>query len=218
MIEPYLHRLNKQKIILACNSPRRIELLQKTGIRFDSFPNQLTKKLKPDSFKSIADFAMAVAEGKALSVLEACKTVGEIPPNLVIGVETVACKERKIYGKPSSKEEACFILRNLSGCTHSVITGVCLMFPAARNSEWLYDVKSFYEETFVTMSELSAKIITAYVSTGQPMDELGAYGMQDKGATIIKRIDGDFSNAVGFPVHRFCYELCELIECKKTFR
>jgi septum formation protein len=108
----------------------------------------------------------------------------------------------RIFGKPSSAAEARRMLRELSGRTHTVHTGVAIVDARSHRSH------TFVESTHVTFRRLSAKEIAAYVKTGSPMDKAGAYGIQDDlGAVFIERVEGCFTTVVGFPLARFHREL-----------
>ncbi len=122
---------------------------------------------------------------------------------LVIGADTVVVYDGKILGKPKDEQDAVRMLTMLSGNTHSVYTGVALLM--TKNGMW--EKRTFYEETKVTMYPMSQEEIAAYVATGEPMDKAGAYGIQGKCAIYIKRIEGDYNNVVGLPVARIYQEL-----------
>jgi septum formation protein len=108
-----------------------------------------------------------------------------------------------MLGKPNSKEEAAETLRVLSGNTHEVYTGVALV---SRDETF-----TFYERTEVTFWKLSEEEIQAYVETGEPLDKAGSYGIQGKGAVLVKKINGDYYSVVGLPVARIVRELRSFI-------
>ena len=101
----------------------------------------------------------------------------------------------KILGKPADEKDAFAMLKTLSGRVHEVFTGVCVIFANGKKER-------FFEETKVEFYELSDEAIAAYIKTGEPMDKAGAYGIQGKGALLVKRIDGDYYNVMGLPVAR----------------
>ncbi len=136
----------------------------------------------------------------------------------MLGADTIVVVEETILGKPLDRNDAIRMLRLLSGRTHRVITGVCLVRPVASRSlsvgasnipsrQDTFEVRTdnpelrtAAETTLVTMSELSEDEIRAYVDTGEPMDKAGAYAIQGFASRWIPRIEGDYSNVVGLPV------------------
>lgn len=171
-------------LILASGSPRRKELL---GLITPDFtvcvsgaPEIVEPGLSPDQT------VMALARLKGREVFAAH------PADTVIAADTVVVSEGKILGKPADAADAFAMLRQLSGRTHAVYTGVWI---AAGETE-----KNFFEKTEVTFYPLSDEEIRAYIATGEPFDKAGAYGIQGKGAVLVQGINGDFFNVVGFPV------------------
>ena len=100
----------------------------------------------------------------------------------------------RIYGKPTDETDACRMLAELSGHGHQVITGVCVFTPN--------EVISLADVTEVHFKQLDEETIEEYVACGEPLDKAGAYGIQGRGGALIDRIEGDFDNVVGLPVHR----------------
>lgn len=175
-------------LILASASPRRQELLRNAGIAFTVQSADIDETPIPG--ESAQHCAERLAEEKALAVFESR------PQNFVLGADTIVIVDGTILGKPSDEDDAVRMLRLLTGRTHSVITGVCLMGPVAS------EPRSASETTLVTMCEISDKEIHAYVATGEPMDKAGAYAIQGIASRWIPRIEGDYSNVVGLPVTR----------------
>ena len=126
--------------------------------------------------------------------------------DIIIGADTVVVCDGKALGKPQDKEQAADMLRMLSGKTHSVYTGVCLL----RNGE----SECFCSKTDVTFYQLDESTIDWYVNTNEPMDKAGAYGIQGKGALLVEKIDGDYYNVVGLPIAKLNRKLKELLEDK----
>ncbi len=119
------------------------------------------------------------------------------PKTVTLGADTVVVLGNEVLGKPGSAAEARSMLGRLSGRTHTVYTGLSLIHPASDRSV------SNHEATQVTFANLDEDEIARYVETGSPMDKAGAYGIQDDhGALFISRIDGDYYNVVGLPLHR----------------
>jgi len=144
------------------------------------------------------DFACSLAKQKADAVFENNRD------SLVIGSDTIVVLDNRILGKPKDEKDACQMLRNLSGKTHEVYTGVCLNCEKAS--------KTFFCKTDVTFYELSDEEIEKYVSSGEPMDKAGSYGIQGKGALFVEKINGDYFNVVGFPVSMIKKELNKFLK------
>ncbi len=180
------------ELVLASGSPRRLELLKLITEDFSVIPADCEEHF--DSALSPEEAVKALAMQKAESVSK------KYPDKTVIGADTtVFCGETPL-GKPKDTDDARRMLSMLSGKTHDVITAVAV----ARGGKTL---KAFAEETRVEFYTLSEKEIKEYIETGEPMDKAGAYGIQGKGALIIKRINGDYYNVMGLPVARLSREL-----------
>lgn len=192
------------KIYLASASPRRRELLERLGISFAVVPAQGEEHITEDSPQDVVVELARQKAGEIYEKLMEAKTGEE--DVLVIGADTVVCCDGVILGKPGSAKDAERMLRRLSGRTHQVYTGVAL---------WMRERgepvrHSFYEKTDVTMYELPESDIVAYVSSGEPMDKAGSYGIQGTGAVFVRSIAGDYNNVVGLPVARLYQELRQL--------
>ncbi len=171
------------KIVLASSSPRRKELLKTAGIDFEVDVEGVEEIVKGDC---VEDIVCSLAEQK-------CSPVAlRRPSDCVIGADTVVALDGKILGKPKDIEDAKQMLRTLSGNKHAVFTGVCI---SAKGKKYV-----FCEKTEVTFFDLTEEEINSYVSTGEPMDKAGAYGIQGYGCTLVEKIDGDYFNVVGLPV------------------
>ena len=173
-------------LILASNSPRRQELMKKLCLPFFVDPAKAEEKLPQgmDIYKA----SVYLAERKAREVYERYNDEGIT----VIGSDTVVICDGRIFGKPSDKESAREMLRQLSGRTHEVSTGVSIISKKG--------IESFTSLTEVELYDLTEKDIEAYIATGEPMDKAGAYGIQDQGALMIRHIRGDYYTVMGFPV------------------
>ena len=124
---------------------------------------------------------------------------------MVIGSDTIVTYDGKIYGKPKDKEDAIRVLKELSGKVHSVISGVVILSNHTKDGPSQKMIEySFHAVTKVEFDDLADDVIKAYVETGEPMDKAGGYGIQAIGGTLVKRIDGDYYNVVGFPLNMFC--------------
>ncbi len=171
-------------IILASGSPRRQELLKLVTEEFEICPIGVEEVL-PEGMP-LEMSAAYLADLKA----SACAKL--FPDKIVIGCDTVVIAEEEIMGKPKDKEDAFRMLRKLSGEVHSVLTGVSLYYGT--------QTTVFTTETKVEFYTLSDEEIEAYLETGEPFDKAGAYGIQGKGALLVRAIEGDYFNVVGLPV------------------
>ena len=180
-------------IVLASASPRRQELLRNAGIPFTVQPADINEAPLPS--EAPRKCAERLAREKAMAVFQSN------PEKCVLGADTIVVVDDAILGKPRDAEDAARMLRLLSGRTHLVITGVCIVGPAA-SGQWSVasNTKTSSETTLVTFCELSEDEIRFYVATGEPMDKAGAYAIQGVASRWIPRIEGDYSNVVGLPV------------------
>ncbi len=183
--------------ILASQSPRRRLILEQMGLSFRVESSQfdeatLQNQLVTGHAGMLADpgiLVEALAKGKAQEV------ASRHPHDLVLGADTVVVWEGTILGKPHSPAEAIAMLRQLSGHTHEVFTGVALMGPD--HDAVFHDVAKV---EFNPLDDYQEAAITAYVASGQALDKAGAYGIQDAGATLISSITGDFYTVMGLPL------------------
>jgi septum formation protein len=185
-------RIKQMKhIILASASPRRKEILELADLKFDVMPSdaqEITTKTAPN------EVVMELASIKAKDIYKKSEK-----QSMVVGADTVVAYQGQILGKPADEADAKRMLTMLSGQTHEVYTGVCVIEDGK--------TKTFYEETKVTFYEISDEQIDRYIKTGEPMDKAGSYGIQGKAAVFIKGIEGDYYNVVGFPIARFLQEI-----------
>jgi septum formation protein len=180
-----------EPLILASGSPRRREMLEAMGLKFDVIPSEVEESggegQKPD------ELAQRWAREKAESVS------GAHPDRWVLGADTIVVLGKRIFGKPKDLAEAVSVLKDLSGKTHEVITGMCLVHAG----------KSFLRVgsvcTKVTFKDLREVEILAYVNTGEPLDKAGGYGIQGAAAYMVRSLEGSYTNVVGLP-------LCEALE------
>jgi septum formation protein len=169
-------------LILASGSPRRAELLRAAGIEFTVRIADVDETILPG--ESPRDYVLRLSRDKALAV------AGE--DEILLGADTTVVIEDEIAGKPVDIEDARRMLKALSGKWHEVLTGVTLL----RGHKILSDVAV----TRVKFSEMSDPEIDWYVSTGEPMDKAGAYGIQGYASRFVECIEGSYSNVVGLPV------------------
>ena len=173
-------------LILASQSPRRRALL---GLITENF---LVRPTGCDESFVCADPA---EHARQLALRKCAAAVAAQPLNggdAVIAADTVVFLDGVLLEKPRTADEACAMLRGLSGKTHVVCTGVAVAFGG--------ETRSFVQQTRVTFRSLSEELIARYVATGEPMDKAGAYGIQGRGALLVEGIEGDYFNVVGLPV------------------
>ena len=189
-----LDNLNKYRVILASNSPRRKELLSGLGVDYEVRTLPDVDESYPAGLQG-GDIPLYIAREKA----EAYRPMLQ-PDELMITADTIVWLDGKVLGKPGDKDEALQMLRGLSGRTHEVFTGVCIT-----TKEWQ---RSFTVCTEVRFSPLSEDEITYYVDKYLPMDKAGAYGVQEWiGYVGVEYISGSYYNIMGLPVQRLYREL-----------
>ena len=178
-------------VILASASPRRKELIRTV------FPEVIIHPAEIEEIPS--DKVTLDREPEYLSLLKARAVAADHPDALVIGSDTGVFIDGKMLGKPHGREEAREMIRELSGRTHTVITGCTLCLYGHETS--------FSEETYVTFYPLTDAEIEAYLDMEEYSDKAGAYAIQGKGALIVEGIRGDYYNVVGLPVGRLAREI-----------
>ena len=187
MVVPY-------HIILASNSPRRRELLSGLDLDYEVKVLPDIEETYPDEL-STEDIPLYIAEEKAAAYREMMAE-----NDLIITADTVVVLGKEVLGKPADLDDARRMLRELSGQTHQVITGVCLMTKERK--------RSFAVTTDVTFKELTDEEIDYYVETYRPLDKAGAYGIQEWiGYIGVTGLNGSYFNVMGLPVQRIYNEL-----------
>lgn len=185
------------KVILASQSARRRDILENLGIKFDIKVSRVDESMDPHI--SAGENVEAVSLRKAMAV-ETELGIGVEDDSLIIASDTVVVCDGAILGKPRDKAHATEMMRMLSGRRHSVISGIAVIYRGKRISA--------HEETEVEFRALSDSDIEAYVSTDEPYDKAGGYGIQDKASVFVRGIHGDYLNVVGLPVFRL-FQLLE---------
>jgi septum formation protein len=169
-------------LILASSSPRRAELLLAAGIEFTVRVAGVDETQL--SGESPRDYVLRLSRAKAQAVARG--------DELVLGADTIVVINHEIVGKPVDEEDAQKMLRALSGQWHEVLTAVTLL----RGERVHSDIAS----TLVKFARMSEAEIAWYISTGEPMDKAGAYGIQGYASRFVERVEGNYSNVVGLPV------------------
>ena len=179
-----------REIVLASQSPRRQELIRLITEDFSVMVPEFDESDVMASGMPAAKTVELLALGKAKAARD---TFCAVPERIYVGGDTVVVSpEGEIMGKPKDREDAVRMLKNLSGRTHQVITGVALVSDQKE--------RSFSVSTEVTFFTLSDAEIAAYVDSDEPYDKAGAYGIQVKGGLFVKKIHGDYTNVVGLPI------------------
>ena len=173
-------------LILASQSPRRRELMEKLHLPFQVMAATVDETL--DLSAGLQSAMEELAWRKADCIWR------QHPEAIVIGADTVVVRDGEILGKPHDEKEAVRMLKSLSGRIHQVMTGVCVL--SSERKECFCDVSE------VEFYPLREDQIRRYVATGEPMDKAGAYGIQGEGFFLVKRINGDFYSIMGFPAAR----------------
>lgn len=184
------------RLVLASTSPRRRELLGLLGLPFEVETSRFDETLLSPDGLAPSEYVRRLAAGKALEV--AARTEGDA---VVIGADTAVFVLGQILNKPIDAEDACRMLRLLSGRTHEVYTGLCIV-PVQEGVAG--EPVTEFTVTKVTFDTIPEKTIQSYVATGEPLDKAGAYGIQGKALSFIPKIHGDYFNVVGLPVFLLC--------------
>jgi septum formation protein len=174
-----------RKLVLASGSPRRCALLDQIGVDYTVCPADVIET------KSFGNPKKAVVENAFRKADAASKMLTDA---LVIGADTAVVLNGSMLGKPKSNEDAAEMLEALSGNMHLVLTGLALFDPGTG------ELWTECEETKVYFRVLDKAEIDSYIKSGFPMDKAGAYGIQDKGALFVERIEGCYYNVVGLPL------------------
>ena len=183
------------KIILASGSPRRQQLLDQAGIPHQVLVSGADETVTGQPAQQVKTLALRKARA-VLPLLDASQNNA-----IIIAADTLVFIGDEVLSKPESPEDAFDMLKKLQGITHTVYTGVALLDVATGNTH------VFAEPAQVTFRPLADDEIWAYIATGEPFDKAGAYGIQEKGATLVDRINGDFYTVMGLPVSKVCTAL-----------
>ncbi|MFN8392193.1 MAG: Maf family protein [Bdellovibrionota bacterium] len=190
--------MHSRKLILASASPRRRELLQSLGIPFEVRTAGIDETPHAGEKPDALVMRLAETKARAIAILE--------PAAVIVAADTTVATQESdgshvILEKPKDEADACRMLGHLSGKTHSVFTGTCVMIA---DSSF---VRVRVTETTVRFDSLTTESIAHYVSTGEPMDKAGAYAIQGIGGIFVKSIDGSYSNVVGLPLAELAEDL-----------
>ena len=193
--------IKQKKLVLASGSPRRRNLLERLGFPCDVITS------------TIDEAALLKRGGKPPTLAERCAlakarnvAAGIGRKAVVLGADTIVAMNEVVFGKPDNRAEARQMLATLSGKWHTVVTGLAVIV-VEENKEYID-----HEITRVRMGPLDEALITAYLSTGEPMDKAGAYGIQGYGGVLVEKIEGCFFNVMGLPLFKLerMFEKCGL--------
>lgn len=195
------------EIILASKSPRRKELLEMCNVNFITEVSEINEKeiekniINSNSEKTMFEKAEMLTSTLAFNK---AKEISDKNDNkIVIGSDTIVVSDESILGKPENDEDAYSMLKKLCGVTHRVYTGVSIV----KNGTELENFTSFTEVEFFDFDDEMDKLIKEYIETGSPLDKAGAYGIQDMGALLVKRISGDYYTVMGLPISQLYRKL-----------
>ncbi|HUS80484.1 MAG TPA: Maf family protein [Armatimonadota bacterium] len=197
--EPFEQAL-RRPLVLASASPRRAELLRQVGLQFEVMVSEAEEAAEAQDAAPAA-VAMAHARAKALTIAR------RAPGRIVLGADTIVVVGERVLGKPGDAGEARAMLHMLSGASHQVITGLALALGDGRSARVLDEDAVV---TDVTFRELTDAEIDDYVASGEPLDKAGGYGIQERGALIVRSIRGCYFNVVGLPLARLGEMLARL--------
>lgn len=204
--------LDKTKIILASQSPRRSELMKQAGYEFEviastieekittSIPNEVVEELSLQKADNVLNMLLKSVDWSLMAFDDLSL--------MVIGADTVVSKAGNIMGKPKDREEAYQMINSIQGSTHQVYTGVTIIVYDFNTGMKSY--KTFSECTNVHLYSMTDSEINHYISTSDCYDKAGGYGIQGEFAVYVKGIDGDYNNVVGLPIARLYHEIQKL--------
>ena len=181
------------RLILASASPRRAELLRMAGVDFEPHPVSIDESPLPGEDGTA--LVMRLAQGKAAACLQ------ENPNAIVLAADTVVLCGGRPRGKPRDREDYMAMMKEFSGTSHDVISGVCVMSEDRK--------KTFHCVTTVVFGNLSPEWIEAYWESGEPKDKAGGYAVQGQAGSQVREIRGSYTNVVGLPLNETCSALSE---------
>jgi len=230
---PSMKKLFGKRLILASQSPRRNEILNTFGLAPEIVPSTFEENLPFSSFQDIHEYPVATATQKAVEVYE--RLVRENPgdaPDLVIGADTVVLTHaqpltsetsysvlpgvhQELLEKPTSKADNLRMLLDMNGGVCEVVTGVSIVYPVLTSPG--YDIKSVDERSLVYFSDSPRYLLEAYAENGEGIDRAGGFAIQGQGGLLVRKIEGDYHNVVGFPAASFFKLLDLMVEEDEDF-
>ena len=191
------------RIVLASGSPRRKQLMDLVGIECEVLVTNVDEPITGDAASLVRELSVK----KNQAACDIIRSQNELhKATIVIAADTLVSIRGKVLEKPSSREEAYEMLKLLGGSKHTVYTGVTITKLTKGNFEQYH----FVESADVFFRDLTDDEINAYIDTGEPFDKAGAYGVQEKGALLVEKVDGDFYTVVGLPIMKVGYVLSQM--------
>ncbi|KAI0294869.1 Maf/Ham1 [Multifurca ochricompacta] len=225
---PGINKLAGKRVVLASKSPRRKEILQIFGLAPEVIPSNFPEDLSALSFDDIHEYPVATATQKAVEVYERLvRSDPENGPDLVIGADTVVLTHaqpvssdiayselpsvhQELLEKPENKADNLRMLQDLNGSVCEVVTGVSLVFPVLTSPG--FSIRAMDERSLVYFSDNASSLLKAYVDSGEGLNRAGGFAIQGMGGLLIRKIEGDYHNVVGFPAASFFRYLDLLVE------
>lgn len=202
-------------VVLASASPRRKQLLEEAGVKFTvrTPATPVDESLEPDLLADPTEACKKLAERKAGAVVQEILAEDYTGMLIVIGADTMVVKDGEIFGKPRSLSDGKHMLRELSACTHEVVTAVSVWMIAAPEAEKIsLGFRTFADTSLVTFRELSDEEIADYLRKGESFDKAGAYAIQGEGAKLVEHVHGDIDTVIGLPAQRLVREFPDLVQ------
>ncbi|MBI2520515.1 MAG: septum formation protein Maf [Bdellovibrio sp.] len=195
----------KFQLVLASQSPRRKELLSYLGINFEVIVSNINEDRAISApIQDVQD----LAKEKGEAVLNILRVSKKFENPLVIAADTIVVLGKKVYGKPTSRQDAGRMLLELSNRSHIVYTAVSI--------QSFDESIVFCQQSEVEFGAITPDLLEMYLDTGESMDKAGAYGIQGAGLVFIKAVRGSYSNVVGFPLDCFIVELKKFLHVGST--
>ncbi|KAJ7250889.1 inosine triphosphate pyrophosphatase-like protein [Mycena haematopus] len=223
---PGIKKLAGKRVILASASPRRKDILTVFGIAPEIIPSTFEENLPVSSFDNIYEYPVATATHKAVEVYERLvETDPDNGPDLVIAADTVVLThalpsttqtsyemlpeiKQELLEKPTSKEDNFRMLLDLNGGVCEVVTGLVIVYPVLTSPG--YNIRSIDERSLVYFADNSRELLEAYVECGEGLSLAGGFAIQGLGGALVRKVDGDYNNVVGFPAASF-FRLLDLV-------
>ncbi|KAJ7651306.1 inosine triphosphate pyrophosphatase-like protein [Roridomyces roridus] len=230
---PAIKKLTGKRIILASASPRRKDILSVHGLAPEIVPSTFEEDLDVNSFQNIHEYPVATASHKAIEVYERLVQADpENPPDLVIAADTVVLTHaqpsteqtsfsllpgvtQELLEKPSSKDDNRRMLLDLNGGVCEVVTGLVVVYPILTSPGYM--TRSIDERSLVYFADNPREVIDAYVESGEGLDVAGGFAIQARGGALVRKVDRDYNNVVGFPAASFFRLLDLLVEEDSDF-
>ncbi|SPC60917.1 related to Maf-like protein C3G6.03c [Ustilago sp. UG-2017b] len=210
---PLFNKLAGKRVVLASSSPRRREILATVGLVPEIVPSTFEENLPKSEFtgEGVYEYPVQTGYKKALEVYERLvRENPEDPPDFVISADTVVVKDEVIMEKPVDQQDNLRMLADLNGNKCEVVTGVTVIWPVIEVPG--FQMRSLCEKTFVRFADNPYPLLKAYVDSKEGIDRAGGFAIQGRGALLVRAIEGDYNNVVGFPLYSFSAWLHDLIE------